>query len=506
MICACTKIDTSHPDGHAAKGIEATFVHSEFLENESLSSDEAALVAEISARTFMPSTKSRDRTPDNTFPLLTKDGKIWAYAVNYKKGGYSIISATQKYTPVIAFSEEGIIEESTLTSDNPFAFYMNIMANDVQQRLESWQPQDSLSERTSAMWQKYKSEVAELNSATTSGYAQSHVYWYGEERSKAMSSRFTDTANLMSSDLNRYNDIVTQSYSVGHQLSSGTIANYKMENAELKRNYSRAGLSSSHVESYFWNEFYRETVSYDSGELITTRWHQLAPYNKYNPDRTDGVPGQQPAGCVTIAVSQILNYHKFPDELKRIAALHTVTMNVDWKLTDRVSLDETDSNEAIPRLIRFVNQGVHTTNGNEGSSSNIEKAKSFLEGNGYLVEHCNGINAGEWESLIRNKYPIYVRGKEEGKDSGHAFICMGYKETALNVYLELKSTRTLTVNNFNYSPYSTVSSLKGKKVYPSTVYFCFNWGWGTGYPNTWILKPIGNINGYADVEYLIVMP
>ncbi len=507
LLCACSKFDIKPSTETGREQVGDLTIHSEFLENESISPEEAMLVAQLSARQFMPSTKSKGCSPQNVFPLITKDGKNLAYAVNYKEGGYSIISATQKYLPVIAFSETGTIDETTLSDNAPFGFYMGLISADIQSITNSYDPQDSLSLRTTAMWNIYKSEVTDANFSNSSEYDQSHMYWYGQERFKAMSSSFTDTANLMSEDLDRYNNLVIQSYGGAPLLGSGDIANYQQENDYLRQNYNKAGYTGTAISSYFWNEFERNTETYNSGDIVKTRWHQHAPYNKFNPDKTNGESGKQPAGCVTIAVSQLLNYHKFPNQLKRLAALHTITMDIDWNLTNIVSLDVTDTNDEIPRLIRFVNQGLRTVNGDSSSSSNIDLAQSFLEMNGYYVEKHNGIDQDEWQIEIRRGYPLYVRGKNASADTGHAFLCTGYKEVSMNVYLELKSTNTFSVDNYLYSPYSIDHSLKGKKVYPSTVYFCFNWGWG--HSSTWVIDPITNIkapndNIYENIQYLLV--
>lgn len=39
--------------------------------------------------------------------------------------------------------------------------------------------------------------------------------------------------------------------------------------------------------------------------MLTTKWHQQSPFS----DRT---PGNYPAGCVAIAVAQIMAYHEYP--------------------------------------------------------------------------------------------------------------------------------------------------------------------------------------------------
>ena len=66
--------------------------------------------------------------------------------------------------------------------------------------------------------------------------------------------------------------------------SESEIKNYESENNLIKVNYAAAGLSSAHVASYFWNEYHKNYIVYNSYPLVYTKWRQHEPYNKYNPD------------------------------------------------------------------------------------------------------------------------------------------------------------------------------------------------------------------------------
>lgn len=479
-----------------------------FLQNEYLTEAEAAFVATYFTNgNAIISKSAHSKEIDNVFPLLEDNGLVLAFAVNFKGGGYNVISGTQKYSPIIAYSESGHISPTFQYDNSGFTFWMNnIIRNDIQQRIKDYSDTDSLARINQAQWQGY-SKIATQSPASTYSYSlsMSHIYWYGQERTRLMNKNFTDAARMMSQDLHRYNSLVAASYAIGNKLSDSEISNYMAQNSLLKHNYEMAGMSSSNVSSYFWTEYGEKFVRFDTGELISTRWHQFEPYNNLNPDKTDGSGEKQPAGCVTIAVAQIMNYHRFPQLLKRKEGLSSYTMDIDWNKTNVNELEPNSTNTEIPKFIHFVNLGVKTDNGDDGSGSTIKKAQKFFELNDYTAEIYEFLDLNVLERELRAGRPVYVRGFDKN-GGGHAFICCGYRDNARKVVLELKSTNSLEAADYNYNPYYTVKNIEGREIANDSEYFCFNWGWEPDGRNPWIIKPVyGGVGPYTeDVKLLTV--
>ena len=63
------------------------------------------------------------------------------------------------------------------------------------------------------------------------------------------------------------------------------------------------------------------------GPLLTTEWHQDYPFNRYTP-----IKGKKhaPAGCVPIAIAQVVNYHQRLDG-ENIAWNHLKRMEISKK-------------------------------------------------------------------------------------------------------------------------------------------------------------------------------
>ena len=74
------------------------------------------------------------------------------------------------------------------------------------------------------------------------------------------------------------------------------------------------------------------------GPLLTTAWHQFAPYFNYCPrgdstcvECSDGAaPGERSAGCVATATAQIMNYHVWPPGATVVGGRHSYVWDGDW--------------------------------------------------------------------------------------------------------------------------------------------------------------------------------
>lgn len=489
LFNSCTNtLDELLVPNHSTNLLQDSLAQNDYLKNETLSEDEIKLIGQLFANEQLSSSRSSFSFEIvDILPFLTDGGRILAYAVNYKGGGYSIISANKKYYPVIAYSEYGKID-SDYTKNNPnFTFFMDLMKEDIALQLNKPDnSQDNSIQDIKHIWKSYESKAMKI-SAPSSLYAnQNHAYWYNEERTKAMMSSFSDPSRMMSEDLDSYNRIVMSDYESVGLLSNSEIQNLKSQNYDLKNRYSSIGTLSSNVASYFWTEYNKEINNYNSGVLINTNWSQNKPYNRFNSMKTDGT-GNQPLGCVTLAVGQIMNFYKYPQTIRRVP---NYLLTVNWSNVNVTSLEENDTlNDDLPEYLRFINKGLKTENGDDGSSSNIEYAKAFLTLNGYKVNIFDGFGTENFIKEIKANRPVYVRGAKANNE-GHAFICCGYRAVNRKLCIELKTTNSLEIKNYSSNPYYIYRTANGNRII-SQEYFYFNWGWG--FYNAWIIKPVNGI-------------
>ena len=191
-------------------------------------------------------------------------------------------------------------------------------------------------------------------------------------------------------------------------------------------------------------------------EILTTRWNQGLPYNltveKYYTE--EGTLARPAAGCIATAWAQVINFHRYPDEIKveipaysktytlKDGTTKTVTFpkvprgaKIDWdNMQDTYSCSEshahTAADTAVANLMRYCGQAVQMGYGK--SSGANWKAPNVIK---YFGFDDSGHRAGrdqysidEWTDLIYNEiaagYPVPLSGSKIS--GGHAFVLDGF--------------------------------------------------------------------------------
>ena len=141
------------------------------------------------------------------------------------------------------------------------------------------------------------------------------------------------------------------------------------------------------------------------------------------------------AGCVPVAMGQIMNYWKYPVCTSRIGE-----KQFDWcNMADRLCHTDDGYNikkEAVSWLLfqcgQFVN--IDYCSDDASSTASIEDARDALVSLGYSNEaDCQvrfGYNDNTWYGRIKynlnNRCPVLYRGRKPLSTTGHAFVCDGY--------------------------------------------------------------------------------
>ncbi|MDE5801283.1 MAG: C10 family peptidase, partial [Paramuribaculum sp.] len=187
--------------------------------------------------------------------------------------------------------------------------------------------------------------------------------------------------------------------------------------------------------------------------LITTTWGQLAPYN----DKTPLVNGQATAaGCVSIAVAQVMNYYRYPmtgtgtKNYTSAGVRHDMdfsNVNFAWdKMAKKSFLNSSDAeaNDAISTLVYAVGVSAQTSYGVSASTASMTKAaKAMITNFGYdqnLRQLSREYYSYEsWMGIIHSELmagrPVLYTGTNT--TIGHAFIADGYTSTTDAEYLHI---------------------------------------------------------------------
>ena len=209
------------------------------------------------------------------------------------------------------------------------------------------------------------------------------------------------------------------------------------------------------------------------------QWSQGRPYSNEVVKHTEsGVP----VGCVATAMEQIMKYHAWPKrgtgsysyESSRYGTLSAnFNTTYDWDaMPDRATSSTSEYAKSELAKISYhvgVSVNMHYAKGGSGSSSyRANNAfKRYFKYNTKGFKYKSSVSDSAWHNILKsdldNKLPMYYRGRRSNSNSGHAFVCDGYR------YKD------------------------------SSKKYHFNWGWGGSY-NGWFsigaLKPsYNNSNG-----------
>lgn len=187
--------------------------------------------------------------------------------------------------------------------------------------------------------------------------------------------------------------------------------------------------------------------------LIRTKWNQGAPYNDFCPADNAGPNGHSSAGCVAIAMAQIMKYWEHPVKGE---GQHSYTPKThpefgeqfanfgetvyDWNSMSPINNTTQEYKEAVATLVYHCGVAVDMdyssdTTGSSGASSDcVVKALQ----NHFRYDHCMELkmkdsyfSGKKWINMLKKELdeqrPVFYVGTDTAY-SGHAFVCDGYDE------------------------------------------------------------------------------
>ncbi len=140
-----------------------------------------------------------------------------------------------------------------------------------------------------------------------------------------------------------------------------------------------------------------------------------------------------PAGCVAVAMAQILNYWKYP------VYVFNNTEQYDWcnmsNVLNTQSPNYAEEKKAVARLIRDCGIAVNMSYCSDGDCSS--GADSFDVPDALMQFGYNNAtikrrfwHQNNWGNMLKadldKGYPVYYKGRDKETNSGHAFVCDGY--------------------------------------------------------------------------------
>ena len=315
--------------------------------------------------------------------VASETGEPLMYVVNYANNkGFTVISATKNYAPVLAYSDEGYLNVDDAS------FTDNIFIDEYKTYIESvvGLECDSLRQKYAIDWSFY------------------------EKKPETVSSRAYTDAQIQQELANATTYYTNQGYEV-HSLGAATSLIP-----------ASGSLSAEDRANGFINDICSHTPQeYDCMDvtllLVKRTYHQYGPYirdswNQYYPYNTDSQNDY--AGCSTIAVAKVMNYHQWP-----------IWNDINWNniREDYVLSLNTDEWTFFSILRKGMN--ADDSKPTETTIEN-EDMVSFLNNNGYIATLSDYPGYQSVGNQIVAGSPVIMRGNKPTKE-GHAWVCDGYK-------------------------------------------------------------------------------
>lgn len=427
-LVACSKIE--QPLESPPKNSEGITPKSEFLispTTKTLVADDAKNVAkrfsELSFDKVLQPTVNATRGADQFETIKSDDGEVIAYVVNFDGGGFCLIGAVKELYPILAHSDKGSFDVESIDKSGVSIW--------VSMLVESYGAIDELTEdelfALKQIWADYEDETEFVT----------------KDAATRSSSSMNDAFNKKFSEFAAETGRTAFPLSASSMFPSGAYSTLK-----------GLAMRFSSPEQFTIIEVIKEEVNISVGPLVTTSWHQEYPFNR--AIHIDNVF----AGCVAIAMGQIMNYHQHP-------------AGYSWSTISNNKYSE--AARLIADIGRNVNMDYGVIGVDTGSGSNIYKANTGFQKMGYNSTISTSVNIRT--EVATNRRPIYIRGSKAGANTGHAWVLSGYKERYITGYTYKMYAIHGSNGNYYYSNSSDMSISHFVNSVQSKVYH-HNWGWG----------------------------
>jgi hypothetical protein len=219
--------------------------------------------------------------------------------------------------------------------------------------------------------------------------------------------------------------------------------------------------------------------------MLQTHWNQRLPYSLNTPTcSSDGT--HTPAGCVAVAMAQVMNFWGHPS-----------SFNWDILQNTYPTYSTTTSAYEVARLMKDIGTRVNMDYGCDGSSASSNKAKKVLDDD---FSYSNNITYTDFniDKIVQNLqwgYPVILGGYRTRNNilniywytNGHTWVCDGLWEEYDNFEVNCPTvggTPLISNETRNYR-----------------YYLHMNWGWGSTLQNVWYFSNNLTHPLYSDNDY-----
>ncbi len=392
-----------------------------------LTADEAVNVALMFSQKT-PVTKSTDKIRvDNVFSISSHDNTPLMFAVNYKDGkGFTIVSASKKYYPVLAYVDKGYFGADY--EKFGLGFWVEEQKNAISQKIKS----NSKDSEIEKLWSIYEEETKKILPGTKS---ESEAFALRQASVAAWEQAGYTCYALMDCP----NELPSSIYSAWCDMAEN----------EANPNYDYLQYSVI-LEKRIDNAF-------DVGPLMNSTWDQENGYNASVPHFHNGQ--RVPVGSIPVAVGQIMRYFENPYGMANLPLNYP--------------------NSSIADFLYYIGcrMGINYASGIP-ETTHIA-AINLLE-NVYLYTTDYGdYSFNTVKQNILSSRPVYMGGFQDFYS--HAWVIEGYRQTSFYYEYQLKIISIVEPPlNYQHIAETTTQSLG------FTNWFYHNFGYG-GWQDGWYI-------------------
>lgn len=373
---------------------------------------------------------SIEKEVESISDIKDENGKILLFVVNYKNNqGFVIVSATQDYSPVLAYSDDGHFDFDEVGLSG-----ISVWLSEQKKIISSINEiPDSVKRSYRAQWVEYNKRKEKIVATRSSDDVLSFI-------NKCVREWESEGYTVY-----RFSDIKDTPFFDSMPIEFKTQVHNAMDSAD-PRYGGRSNVT-------FILEKNNDYIYKSKSPLLQTTWDQENGYNYY-------IPNKYPVGCVAVAMGQIMKYHEYP-------------LRYDWN-----SMYNTEPTVATAAFLLEIGINVDMNYSPNGSGSNIDKALSaFKNKYGYVsskkIAHSAYIVMDELDQFR----PVYMRG--DASTEGHAWVCDGYE---YSYYRNKRQIVILEDTSYNGSEPNEMSYLDSTIDDRShMLFFHMNWGWGSSH-------------------------
>lgn len=209
-------------------------------------------------------------------------------------------------------------------------------------------------------------------------------------------------------------------------------------NVNLIANAALDGLSSltpapnEDLKSDFYDNITETVVYSDVAPMIPTKWGQYEPYNNEFPMETDDQGEFKPvAGCVTIAIGQLLAYLQPSSTIRLSGRTHTYSDVAQFVHNNNITDD--DLIEKLGEYIYDLAEEMNPDYERDGTGISMYQAAQMLRQAGFSNVMQKNLDDDLIYEMVEDGRPVVICAYEADGE-GHAWLIDGRYLANVNVY------------------------------------------------------------------------